>query len=117
MPTVTVRNLPHDVHEKLRVRAAESGRSMEAEVRRLIADAVGVTAPADRKAEWDAAIREAQEAFAPFRNPQVSIVDELIAERRLEAWRETVEDHEWLNRHANKPVTPAPKSRPPKSHP
>lgn len=102
MATLTVRNLSDDVHEKLRVRAAEAGRSVEAEVRSLIAEAVGATAPADRQAEWDAAVREAQETFAPFRNPQVSIVDELIADRRLEAWRETVEGYEWLNRHGDR---------------
>jgi AbrB family looped-hinge helix DNA binding protein len=34
------------------------------------------------------AVRAAQEAFAPYRKPGVSVVDELIAERREEAKRE-----------------------------
>jgi plasmid stability protein len=40
MATLTVRNLPDDVRDKLRVRAAMKGRSTEAEVRAVLADAV-----------------------------------------------------------------------------
>lgn len=40
MATLTVRNLPDDVHRALRVRAAEHGRSTEAEVRAILADVV-----------------------------------------------------------------------------
>jgi plasmid stability protein len=40
MATVTVRGLDDDVKNKLRVRAAHNGRSMEAEVRALIEEAV-----------------------------------------------------------------------------
>ena len=36
MPTMTVRNLPDEVHRALRVRAAKHGRSMEAEVREIL---------------------------------------------------------------------------------
>jgi plasmid stability protein len=36
MATITVRNLPEPVHRALRVRAAEHGRSMEAEVRAIL---------------------------------------------------------------------------------
>ncbi len=36
MPTMTVRNLPDEVHRALRVRAARHGRSMEAEVREIL---------------------------------------------------------------------------------
>ncbi len=39
MPTVTVRNIPESDLAALRVRAAEHGRSMEAEVRELIRQA------------------------------------------------------------------------------
>jgi antitoxin FitA len=104
MATLTIRNLPDEVRDKLRVRAARKGRSMEAEARQVIAEAMGKAGPQDLQAEWRASIQEAQEAFAPYRNPKVSAVDELIAERRLEAWRETVEAHEWLNRNAGKKV-------------
>jgi plasmid stability protein len=37
---LTVRNLPDDVHRALRVRAAQHGRSTEAEVREILALAV-----------------------------------------------------------------------------
>jgi plasmid stability protein len=40
MPVLTVRNLPDEVHRALRVRAAEHGRSTEAEVREILAAAV-----------------------------------------------------------------------------
>jgi plasmid stability protein len=44
MATLTIRNLPDDVHDKLRVRAAQHRRSVEAEARALLAAGVG-TAP------------------------------------------------------------------------
>jgi antitoxin FitA len=37
MATLTVRNLPDEVHRALRVRAARHGRSTEAEVREILA--------------------------------------------------------------------------------
>lgn len=40
MAVLTVRNLPDDVHRALRVRAAQHGRSTEAEVREILALAV-----------------------------------------------------------------------------
>ncbi|MDX1252086.1 MAG: plasmid stabilization protein [Gammaproteobacteria bacterium] len=40
MATLTVRNLPDDVHRALRVRAAQHGHSTEAEVREILASAV-----------------------------------------------------------------------------
>jgi plasmid stability protein len=39
MSTLTIRNLPDDVHRELRIRAAKAKRSMEAEVRAILADA------------------------------------------------------------------------------
>jgi plasmid stability protein len=36
MATLTIRNLDHAVKERLRVRAAQHGRSMEAEARRIL---------------------------------------------------------------------------------
>ena len=36
MATVTVRNLPDEVHRALRVRAAKHGRSTEAEIRHIL---------------------------------------------------------------------------------
>jgi plasmid stability protein len=40
MSILTVRNLPEEVHRALRVRAAQHGRSTEAEVRAILEDAV-----------------------------------------------------------------------------
>ncbi len=40
MASITVRNLPDETHKALRVRAAEHGRSTEAEVRAILEDAV-----------------------------------------------------------------------------
>jgi antitoxin FitA len=41
MATLTIRNLEPAVKERLRVRAAEHGRSMEAEARRILKTALG----------------------------------------------------------------------------
>jgi plasmid stability protein len=40
MAMLTVRNLPDEVHRALRVRAAQNGHSIEAEVREILAVAV-----------------------------------------------------------------------------
>lgn len=40
MATLTVRNLPAEVHRALRIRAAEQGRSTEAEIREILTAAV-----------------------------------------------------------------------------
>ena len=40
MPSITVRNVPDDVHRALRVRAARHGRSAEAEIRDILEQAV-----------------------------------------------------------------------------
>ncbi|GMA23862.1 plasmid stabilization protein [Luteimicrobium album] len=49
MSTITVRGLDDDVKQKIRVRAAAHGRSMEAEVREILTEAVSVPSPAERK--------------------------------------------------------------------
>lgn len=40
MSSVTIRNLPDEVHRALRVRAAQHGRSTEAEIRAILESAV-----------------------------------------------------------------------------
>lgn len=40
MPSVTVRNVPDEVHRAIRVRAARHGRSIEAEIRDILESAV-----------------------------------------------------------------------------
>ncbi|MCY4383372.1 MAG: plasmid stabilization protein [Nitrospinae bacterium] len=41
MASITIRNLDDDVKTRLRVRAAENGRSMEEEARLILREAVG----------------------------------------------------------------------------
>jgi plasmid stability protein len=80
--TLTIRNLPDDVRDKLRVRAAEHGRSMEAEARDLLSRAVGAgraeLSPEDKRAR----VQAVQEAFRKYWQPGESVVDEFLAERR-----------------------------------
>ena len=46
MASLVIRDLDDDVKTKLRIRAAENGRSMEAEARAILAAAVAATRPA-----------------------------------------------------------------------
>ena len=90
MATLTIRNLPDAIRDRLRVRAAEHGRSMEAEARAVLEVGTGMPSGLD-EAERKRRLRSAQDALQPYRSPGVSLTDELIADRRLEAWKETVE--------------------------
>lgn len=45
MASVTIRNLPEETHRALKLRAAQCGRSTEAEIRKILEDAVR---PAER---------------------------------------------------------------------
>ena len=40
MPAVTVRNLPEETHRALKLRAAQHGRSTEAEIRAILEEAI-----------------------------------------------------------------------------
>lgn len=80
MVTLTIRNLPEGVRDRLRLRAAENGRSMEAEARHVLAEVLAAEASASD-------IREAQRIVRQNSRPGGSIVDELIAERRQSAKR------------------------------
>ncbi|HYU14058.1 MAG TPA: Arc family DNA-binding protein [Stellaceae bacterium] len=48
MATLTIRNVDPDVQKRLRVRAAQNGRSMEAELRQIIKDAIGPNGEAEK---------------------------------------------------------------------
>jgi plasmid stability protein len=48
MSSITIRNLAPGLKERLRVRAAEHGHSMEAEARRILQTALDGTRPASR---------------------------------------------------------------------
>lgn len=59
VPSVTVRNLPDEVHRAIRARAASHGRSTEAEIRDILEQAVK---PTDRLRIGDALAQIGREA-------------------------------------------------------
>ncbi|HEX7070750.1 MAG TPA: Arc family DNA-binding protein [Rhodothermales bacterium] len=80
MASLTIRNLPDDVHERLRLRAARAGRSMEAEIRAILTEA-SLTESRRESAE---ALQAWVDKLYGKRKPK-GVVDDLIAERRREA--------------------------------
>lgn len=94
MATLNIRNLPDEVHRRLRVRAAEHGRSMEAEARAILAEAA-MERPKRSMTRKDL-LRETQrlQAFVDKLyggNKPKNVVDEFIADRRREAAREELD--------------------------
>lgn len=83
MAIITVRNLPDAIHARLRIRAAKAGRSMEAEVRVILAAVTGVEIPDTA----DADLRGCVDALNGKKKPK-RVVDMLIRERRKAAARE-----------------------------
>jgi plasmid stability protein len=53
MASITIRKLAEKTKKKLRVRAAQHGRSMEEEARRILAAALGETEPAKPENMYD----------------------------------------------------------------
>jgi antitoxin FitA len=93
MATLTIRNVDEHTHKALRLRAAEHGRSVEEEVRRILAEQV--TRPPEYRnpktpEEIGEAVKSIQELFAPLRGRYS--VDQFIAEKRAEAAREFAEE-------------------------
>ena len=83
MGVLNIRHLPDEVHRRLRVRAAEAGRSMEAEARAILTAACmndAASLPASALQDW---VDELYRGAKPRR-----VVDELIKDRRREAARE-----------------------------
>ena len=80
MAAVTVRNLDDQVKERLRVRAAFHGRSMESEIRAILAEAVSVPGDGDelfatlldRFGSLGGVELELPERFTPVRSPDLS---------------------------------------------
>ena len=85
MATLTIRNVPDEVRDQLRTKAAKSGRSMEAEVRAILAAAC-----AEPKRMSLAEVQKWVDDLYGDKKP-TNAVDELIAERREEARREEEE--------------------------
>ena len=89
MATLTIRNLPDEVRDALRIRAARNGRSMEAEARASLIEAA--ERPIPTESDWRALVAEVQAEMAPYQDQMAGIVDSLIADRRAEAARENAE--------------------------
>jgi plasmid stability protein len=92
MATLNIRNLP--VHHRLRMRAAEHGRSMEAEARVILTEAC-LSGRKSRATAAEATAKAARlQAFVDElyggKKPD-NLVDDLIAERRREAAKEALE--------------------------
>ncbi len=51
MPVLTIRNVPEETKKRLRIRAAEHDRSMEAELRAILDSALGKPEPPENLAE------------------------------------------------------------------
>ena len=80
MATLTIRNLSDQTRERLRVRAARHGRSMEAEVRAILTE---VALEPDR-AQANHGLQGWVDQLYGDAKP-ANVVDDLIAERRREA--------------------------------
>lgn len=71
MPTMTIRNLPDELHRALRVRAALNDRSAEAEVRAILD---GVLNPPERESNLVEALRGFGE-IAQFTPEELALFD------------------------------------------
>jgi antitoxin FitA len=90
MATLTIRNVDERTHRALRLRAAEHGRSVEEEVRRILAeraDMIPAKSNPRTPEEIAAAVDSLQNLFAPLRGR--FSVDQFIAEKREEGARES----------------------------
>lgn len=90
MATLNIRNLPDEVHRQLRIRAAEHGRSMEAEARAILSAAVAGDEQPEDPLQRAKRLQAFVDKLCGGDKPQ-NVVDELIAERRREAAREESE--------------------------
>src|SRR4029434_11030627 len=93
MATLTIRNLPDDIRDKLRLKAAQGGRSMEAEARAILIESLVKRRLSE--AQLSAGLRRTQDWVAAHRKPlacETSAVDALIRDRRREVIAEVIED-------------------------
>lgn len=66
MASLTIRQLDDTVKAKLRVRAAEHGKSMEEEAREILRQAVAAPAVVETGANWVSRIRKLVEPYGGF---------------------------------------------------
>ena len=83
MAVLNIRNLPDDVHARLRIRAAKAGRSMEAEARAIIT----LVCTADEVAQHSSDLQKWVESLYGAKKPR-KVVASLVAERRRESAKE-----------------------------
>jgi plasmid stability protein len=83
MAVLNIRNLPHEVHRRLRIRAAKSGRSMEAEARAILTAACS----AEETRQSASKLQDWVDGLYGARKPR-KVAERLIAERRKESARE-----------------------------
>ena len=81
MPTLTIRHLPEHVHAALRLRAAQNGLSVEAEVRNILTEACLCA----QRPVTD--LQRMVDRLYRGKKP-VNVVDALILDRRTAAERE-----------------------------
>ena len=75
MPTITLKNLPRDLHRQLKIRAKAHHRSLNGEVIATLHRATGSGGPIDA----EIMIREAREARSHFKR--------VIAPGEISAWK------------------------------
>jgi len=83
MAVLNIRNLSDEVHRRLRLRAAKSGRSMEAEARAILTAAC----VAEKSRESASDLQDWVDGLYGTRKPR-KVVERLIAERRKESSKE-----------------------------
>ena len=95
MATLTIRNLPENIHQGLRARAATNGRSMEAEARMTLAHSVELSpvnevVPERVKPNWPELHARARKIMIAANGGVMptNVVDEILAERRITAAKE-----------------------------
>lgn len=81
MPTLTIRNLPEQVHAALRMQAAQDGLSVEAEVRKILTEACKI----EKKSPTG--LQNLVDQLYNGQKP-TNVVEQLIQERRSEASKE-----------------------------
>jgi plasmid stability protein len=80
MAVLTIRTVPEEVRSRLRLRAAKAGRSVEAEVRAILA---GACSP-NEEGKSASSLQEWVDKLYGKKKPR-RVVERLIAERRKEA--------------------------------
>jgi plasmid stability protein len=82
MATLTIRNLPDEVRDKLRIAAAKNGRSMEAEAREVLTAQVSEQPAKGKVEDIRDRLKRVQADFAKHVPPGRDLSAEFLAERK-----------------------------------